>query len=492
MAGAAWDSVMVRDMCSQVNYSDMGAGVKVNRLPGTLAICRKDKLWNNYKLLQTKYGDEVFNFLPQTFNIPEERKELRMAMAGRKEVWIAKPTASSCGDGISLETRFSQIKMGKSVLSVQKYISNPLLINGLKFDLRLYVLMTNIDPLTIYLYEDGIVRFATKQYSINKEDIDDKFIHLTNYSINKRNEDFEFNEAPEELSGHKWSLKMLWRYLEGEKIDYAPIWEEIKDIIVKTILSGYNSMKTMFDEDVSSDYNCYKLFGFDVMLDKSLKPWLLEVNNFPTLNHKSLDRHVNESMITEILNIVGFHITAPINDKKKANIMEKTGLETLIEFDPQMYSRKKDDEQMQKEKDWADNKSGMFAEENLTALDVRVLIRAEEELEQTANFSRLFPAIDSRYAGICEGQSYRDTLLQHWEKRHGSNTNNRRDVLVRLCKKGVHSQDFVSHKIDVEKKIVIKTPKPRRISKREKRIAARKALEEAVTELLNIDMKLMM
>ena len=73
--------------------------------------------------------------------------------------------------------------------------------------------MTSIDPLTIYLYQDGIVRFATKQYSVNKEDIADKFIHLTNYSINKKNEDFEFNEAPEELSGHKWSLKMLWRYL---------------------------------------------------------------------------------------------------------------------------------------------------------------------------------------------------------------------------------------------------------------------------------------
>ena len=418
LTGPAWDHVIVRDRCSHMDYREMAAGVKVNKLPGTFSICRKDQLWNNYRLLQTKCGSGMFNFLPQTFNIPEECDQLRNAMADKEEAWIAKPIASSCGDGIHLVTSHQQIIRGKSILSVQKYISNPFLINGLKFDLRLYVLLTSIDPIKIYIFEDGIVRFATKQYSMEEEDIGDKFIHLTNYSVNKRNEEFEFNEAPDELIGHKWSIKMLWKYLQGKGLNHSPIWEEMKDMVLKTILCGHLTIKTAVEEDVTSDYNCYKLFGFDVLLDEYLKPWLLEVNNFPTLNHKSLDRHVNEMMIAEMFNILGFHITEPINDRKKAVIMNKTGLKTLLQFDHQMYAREKSKEQLQKEEEWAENKTSLFDVDKLSALDVRILMKAEEELEQTVNFSRLFPCKDGRqYLDCCQVQSYSDALLAAWEEK---------------------------------------------------------------------------
>lgn len=48
------------------------------------------------------------------------------------------------------------------------YISNPLLINDLKFDLRIYVLLTSINPLKIFIYEEGLVRFATQAYNTDK------------------------------------------------------------------------------------------------------------------------------------------------------------------------------------------------------------------------------------------------------------------------------------------------------------------------------------
>ena len=88
---------------------------------------------------------------------------------------------------------------------MQKYIDNPLLIKrggkGHKFDLRLYVLITSLDPLTLYLYDDGLVRWnschhmvvswhiscriATQPFSMDHDQEDNQFVHLTNYSVNK-------------------------------------------------------------------------------------------------------------------------------------------------------------------------------------------------------------------------------------------------------------------------------------------------------------------
>merc|ERR1719328_537481 len=86
-------------------------------------------------------------------------------------------------------------------LTVQRYLSNPFLVNGLKFDLRLYVLLTSIDPIRLYLYEDGLVRFATKPFSIDEDNLNNKYIHLTNYAINKKSEEFVQNENPTEFEG---------------------------------------------------------------------------------------------------------------------------------------------------------------------------------------------------------------------------------------------------------------------------------------------------
>ena len=72
---------------------------------------------------------------------------------------------------------------------ISRYIDNPLILYGHKFDLRLYVLVTCFDPLRVYIYREGLVRFASERYTAS-DNTENMFSHLTNYSINKKNENF--------------------------------------------------------------------------------------------------------------------------------------------------------------------------------------------------------------------------------------------------------------------------------------------------------------
>jgi hypothetical protein len=104
-------------------------------------------------------------------------------------IWIVKPAAASRGKGIFILNDLKDLPKEEGEFVVSKYISNPLLISGHKFDLRVYVLITSVDPLKIYVFNEGLVRFASEPY--NQDYINaGKFSHLTNYSINKKSENF--------------------------------------------------------------------------------------------------------------------------------------------------------------------------------------------------------------------------------------------------------------------------------------------------------------
>ena len=67
----------------------------------------------------------------------------------------------------------------------------PFLIDGLKFDLRIYVLITGISPLRCFIYKEGLARFATQSYqSPIGSNLNNLCMHLTNYAINKEQSGF--------------------------------------------------------------------------------------------------------------------------------------------------------------------------------------------------------------------------------------------------------------------------------------------------------------
>ena len=124
-----------------------------------------------------------------------------------------------------------------------------MLINSFKFDLRIYVLVTSVNPLRIYVYDEGLCRLASEKYDMtNTKNI---FSHLTNYSINKKNEPGTKISSifkQENSQGIKWSLKELREHLSSLKDSKVlPMWsdsqindlfKQIDQIVIKTIISA--------------------------------------------------------------------------------------------------------------------------------------------------------------------------------------------------------------------------------------------------------------
>lgn len=134
---------------------------------------------------------------------------------------------------------------------VQRYIKNPLLINGYKFDLRIYVVVTSVNPLEAFLYRDGFGRFSTIPFSLDPNDKNNKYIHLTNVSIQKYNSasNNEYSNTEDGANdalygGTKISIPTLKKRVQqatGVSWDEV-IWPQVREVVVKTLVACQNDI----------------------------------------------------------------------------------------------------------------------------------------------------------------------------------------------------------------------------------------------------------
>ncbi len=316
---------------------------KFNHFPMTWQLSRKDNLYNNFMNMKQKFPND-FKYMPETYILPRDydifmnEKLKNFNLNDKTNLWLLKPVASSRGRGIRLLTDLENIP--KKILAAH-YIYNPHLINGRKYDLRLYLLVTGYTPLKIYLFDNGLARFCSEEYDLNPEKMSDRYIHLTNYSINKTSLNFEQNNSVTDEFGEKWTLFTLRNYFKKHNLDYDKVWEKIKDIIVKIIISVTDiAIPTIKPLKLSSG-NLFELYGVDILLDETLNPWLMEVNLNPSLNCDSqLDLKVKSKLLTDIFNIIGaipFSHDGKFIPMDEANVykdaVEEGVIESLCEFE---------------------------------------------------------------------------------------------------------------------------------------------------------------
>lgn len=316
---------------------------KYNHIPGSFQIGRKDRVWRNLENQIRRNGKKEFGFMPRTYILPQDLKSLRQMWpkySQQNVKWIIKPPASARGVGIKVVNRWSQIPKRKPII-VQRYVERPFLIQGSKFDLRLYVLVTSINPLRMYLHTDGLARFASVRYSENADTLNDRYMHLTNYSINKLSANYAKNEDADQCQGHKWTLRSLWQYLGEAGVNTEKLWGTLRNLIIRTLLAGESPINNMTKANMLSKYNCFELFGFDVLLDADLSPWLLEVNISPSLHSASpLDLRVKAPLVQAVLNTAMYQVPPKLTGDKQQELLQEMGMaaDQVLCHDKRIYT----------------------------------------------------------------------------------------------------------------------------------------------------------
>lgn len=307
--------------------------VKLCHFRNHYELTRKNLMVKNlkrlHKQIEREHGKTAAtncDFYPTSYELPAEYHIfVEEFKKNPGSVWIMKPVARSQGKGIFLFKKLKDIidwrkedyyrvstdekkdeKEPPETYIVQRYIENPYLIGGRKFDIRVYVLVTSYMPLIVWLYRDGFARFSNTRFSLDS--IDDTYIHLTNVAIQKTAPDYD----PEK--GCKWSPLRLRKYLTA-KHGLEEV-ENLFRLIDEIIITSLQAVQKI----LINDKHCFELYGYDILVDENLKPWLLEINASPSLTASSpADYDLKVGLLLDVLSIVDMENRLTGKEKRVGN-----------------------------------------------------------------------------------------------------------------------------------------------------------------------------
>ncbi|CAE7246637.1 Ttll6a [Symbiodinium sp. CCMP2592] len=305
--------------------------MRINHFPGmNNALARKTRLARNMTRMQRLFP-AAYRFVPPTWVIPDDLTDLEKRFGNSQEskvFYIVKPDHLCQGRGIFLTTELDRLRQAaeesrkkNEATVVQRYLSRPMLIEGLKFDLRLYFLVSakkasgeaGLD-MRCFLFRDGLVRLCTTPYQPpTAETMNEKCMHLTNYAVNKNSSNFQQNDGEDDGAGSKRSLRWFMSYIGetyGEK-ERRKLWLKLMGVCMKTVLMVKPTLETEYDGAFPRDLTggqmgcrCFELLGIDVMLDAKMKPYLIEVNHLPSFTCDSpLDEDIKRRLVSQTLDL---------------------------------------------------------------------------------------------------------------------------------------------------------------------------------------------
>lgn len=278
-----------------------------NKIYGMQSLCNKVAL-----ALALNFVAELFEDLmpwwPTTFILPRDMREATSAMHRKDKTgkpihtFIFKPDSTFGGNGVCLvqagDVLHSLMQRKYSTAVLQEYLTRPLLIDGLKWDCRVYVLVTSISPLRVYVAREGLARFCTELYRRpNAENLEAMFSHVTNYALNKQSPTYQESDGdPTGGLGSKRALSVVLKRLEklSRTFTVEQFWAEVDHIVAMTLLvlqpeliHKANVRKNDSESDNNGGAPSFHLLGFDILLDSNERASLLELNANPSVSTQS-------------------------------------------------------------------------------------------------------------------------------------------------------------------------------------------------------------
>jgi len=221
-----------------------------------------------------------------------------------QNVWIVKPAAKSRGRGIQtfneidklLEYVEARDRNTACQWVVQKYMENPLVVAKRKFDIRQWVLVTDWNPLTIWFNQECYLRFGVEEYTLDEENMDNKFVHLVNNSIGKYSKQYNQKlvaEDGKEIESCMWSSEDFKEYCKtvaGEDHFTNKIQPRMKEIAIWSLMA--------VQDLIEHRKNSWELYGYDFMIDDQFQTYLIEINSSPACDYST---HVTERFVKRAL-----------------------------------------------------------------------------------------------------------------------------------------------------------------------------------------------
>lgn len=294
-----------------IEHGDSSEGISpaqtVSRLDAFLHMCRKAPLAKCLNSWIDELPDD-FTFVPETWVLPYDLADLESTMSRGKCTYIAKPSTGTQGKGIVLAKKFNDLsdvvskaqgaKDGslRTEYVVQRYVARPLLLDGLKFDMRIYVVVTSIVPLRAYLFKEGLARFCTVPYQAPKDgNLKDVCMHLTNFAVNKQSKDFQTSEGLENHDeGSKRSVSsVFWEIERLHGVSVGELWGKIASLTANTLMALRPGLLEHYvQQELGKKSRALhplapkglQIIGLDVLLDSDLEPQLIELNANPSLS----------------------------------------------------------------------------------------------------------------------------------------------------------------------------------------------------------------
>ncbi|XP_045155172.1 inactive polyglycylase TTLL10 [Echinops telfairi] len=246
-------------------------------------------------------------FFPETYRLDiRDEREAFFALFNETQTWICKPTASNQGKGIfllrtqeevaALQARAQSIEddpiyrrmpfRAPQARIIQRYIQNPLLLDGKKFDVRSYLLIACAMPYMVF-FGHGYARLTLGLYDPNSSDLSG---HLTNQFMQKKSPLYMLLKEDT-----VWSMGHLNRYINDKfrKAKGLP-----RDWVFTTFTKRMQQIMSHCFLSVKSKLECklgyFDLIGCDFLIDSDFKVWLLEMNSNPAL-------HTNCEVLKEVI-----------------------------------------------------------------------------------------------------------------------------------------------------------------------------------------------